>query len=240
MLDAGMDLLVEWLHSSSAGGLLGNVRATDVARRVGKTTGSFFHWWPTQDAYRESLLEHLLSRERLREVNVEGSLQGINDAIEARGRLEIADVIRAGAVANLASIDGNQDFDVQLLLVAARAGDPRIARELQAFYQAILDAYVPIYEDFMAAFGLRIRAPYTVQNYAVILTALAEGLLMRRQVDPDAVPAAMEAPPGTPPPPPNRDAPWSLFAVAAYLLTTAMTESDPDASASPPTAEPLV
>ncbi|CAI7977265.1 putative HTH tetR-type domain-containing protein [Frankia sp. Hr75.2] len=229
MLDAGEELLVEWLHSASAGGLLSNIKATDIARRVGKTTGSFFHWWPTQEAYREQLLEHLLSADRMRELNVEGTLAAITEAVATRGRAELSDVIRAGGRANFEDLGRGNAFEIQILLLAGRAGDPQISTALKAFYRALLDAFVPVYIDFLNLFQRRMRAPFTVENYAVALTALAEGLHMRRLVDPDMVPDSMPRPPGALTSPESHDEEWSLFASVMYALTEAMTEPDPEA-----------
>lgn len=229
MLDVGEELLVEWLQSASTGGLLSNIKATDIARRVGKTTGSFFHWWPTQEAYREQLLEHLLSADRMRELNVEGTLAAITEAVTARGRAELSDVIRAGAAANFEDLGRGNEFEIQMLLLAGRAGDPEISRALRAFYRALLEAFVPVYIDFLKVFRRRMRTPFTVENYAVTLTALAEGLHMRRLVDPDMVPDSMPRPPGALPSPEGHGKEWSLFASVMYVLTEAMTEPDPEA-----------
>src|SRR4051794_19485161 len=61
LLEAGADLLRE----EPAGGVLGQLPARGVADRAGRTTGAFFHHWPSQDAYRRDLLAYVLDPARI-------------------------------------------------------------------------------------------------------------------------------------------------------------------------------
>ena len=61
LLEAGRDHLYE----NPLGEPLDHVRVTDIVSRMGLSIGAVYHYWESQDDYRDDLLELLLSPEQL-------------------------------------------------------------------------------------------------------------------------------------------------------------------------------
>jgi hypothetical protein len=77
-------------------------------------------------------------------------------------------------------------FRAQMVMQAMLEHDPAAARGINVFYQRIHTAWTESYAAVMAELGLRFRSDVTVDDFAVLLTAVAEGLAFRRLADPDA------------------------------------------------------
>ena len=57
-----------------------------------------------------------------------------------------------------------------------------------AAYQLVMDGYVSQYESLLEGGGRSVRSPFTIDDVAMILTALAEGLTMRLVADENVSP----------------------------------------------------
>ena len=68
LLEAGRDHLYE----NPLGEPLDHVRVTDIVSRMGLSIGAVYHYWESQDDYRDDLLELLLSPEQLPAVQQAG------------------------------------------------------------------------------------------------------------------------------------------------------------------------
>ena len=221
LLEAGAELLRE----QPVGDIFSQVKAADVARRAGgRSIGAIYHHWRDQEAYRQDLLAYICrSAERI---------PGIGDpcvpeqaaAAEAE-RLkrapELPDLIRAGANAIFADLQDNPFVVLQVAIWSKHQSDP-LAKTLQVeqLYGPVEERLVPLYEQVLAAAGRRVRRPLTAANIATIITALADGLTLRRSLDPDSVPGDLDAVTANETP----DTRWSLFAATTYTVIMGLTE----------------
>lgn len=201
LLEAGRDHLYE----NPVGEPLDHVRIADIVGRLGLSIGAVYHYWDSQDDYRDDLLEHLLSPEQLPAVSRAG------DAVEAAfaAGAGFEELVRAsaeisyGGLATLAererlawALMAHQDPEID-----ARLGDQ--SREVSRRWSALFAGYFP-------AYGIEPRPPFTHESIAVVLMAMVQGLHIRRTVDPAATEDALA--PG-----------WDLFASAALAFLVGAT-----------------
>ena len=59
-----LDLGVAAARDRPTGNAFDHIRADDVARRVGLTIGAFYHYWDSQEDYRDDLVDALFAAER--------------------------------------------------------------------------------------------------------------------------------------------------------------------------------
>ncbi|HEX2806935.1 MAG TPA: TetR family transcriptional regulator C-terminal domain-containing protein [Kineosporiaceae bacterium] len=138
-----------------------------------------------------------------------------------RPDLSLADVIRAAANLNFEGLKNEPAMRLQQALWSQHATDPEVRDRVGALYVAISQALVPLYSALLDRSRRRMKPPYDVENLAVVLAALVEGLVVRWSVDPDAVPDDLGPPPGVEP---VEGEPWGTFASITYLIFMAMTE----------------
>jgi AcrR family transcriptional regulator len=231
LLDAGAALLREMPVDE----LLSQVKVKDVARRAGLTPGAVYHYWENQEAFRLALLERILEPARFR---VQGELEGLVAAIgreaDRPGEMTLRGMTRIGGRENFDSALRNASTSQLQFSLWAKHDDDQVASLLRDLYRSGTTDIVSLYEQVVAAAGRRFRPPFDAGSLAVVLTALVEGLVMRRVVDPDAVPDDLTSVPrmlGEPEDP--GEGPWDLFSTAAYFLAGAMTEPATDAETTP-------
>ena len=104
--DALLEAGVAVLRKSPADELLSQVRVRDVTREAGVSPGAIYHYWPTQQEYRQALVEYMLEPSRFR---TQGELTDTIAEIEAEterlGRSTIRGSARVGARANIERVD---------------------------------------------------------------------------------------------------------------------------------------
>lgn len=162
---------------------LDHIKVTEVARRANMTTGAIYHHWDSQDAYRAELMDLLLAPITLQDSELLG---GVLELVIA-GELSLAELAGLVAWDNLTQLVDNEQFNVQVGFWSRRS-DPEIARRLRASYRELADRRAVSIGLFLAAYGRRMRPPLTEDDLVTSLSALAEGLAIRRAVEPDAVP----------------------------------------------------
>jgi AcrR family transcriptional regulator len=179
LLEVGRQMVAEQPVNSG----LDHIKVAEVARRANMTTGAIYHHWDSQDAYRAELMDLLLAPITLQNSELMG---GALELVLA-GELTLEELSGLVAWDNLTQLVDNERFDVQLGFWSRRS-DPEIARRLRASYRELADRRAESTEAFLAAFGRRVKPPLTVDDFSTVISALAEGLAIRRGVDPDAVP----------------------------------------------------
>lgn len=180
LIEAGSQLLRE----QPVGTVLTQVKATEIARRAGRTIGAFYHHWPDQQTYQRDLVEYVLSPERISSTYA-AAASALRDAEDD---VLMEELVRRGARANFEALQDNPFLVLFMALWAKQGSDEHIQGQLRAHYQAVTARWTRIYEDFFEDQGWEPRPPFTIEMFAVTLTALAEGLTVRAAVDPDAVP----------------------------------------------------
>ena len=212
LLEAGRDHLYE----NPLGEPLDHVRVTDIVSRMGLSIGAVYHYWESQDDYRDDLLELLLSPEQL--PAVQQANETVAGAIESHPDFE--EMVRVVAAISFRGLDespGRERLTLALLGYGNRDIDRRLgaqARQVSQRWGEFLATYYPEY-------GLEPRPPFTYESMAVVLMALVQGMNERRIVDAETVTPELE--PG-----------WDLFSSAALAFVIAA--SRPTTSGADPAA----
>ncbi len=185
---------------------LEHVRLTEVAERAGVSVGALYHYWDSQDAYRDDLLDDLFSPERYPPSPLPGQL------VDDDGVVPLAELVRSGAALEFATLRDTPELRLLMAMWAADAPevDARIAQQ----YRAVGERWSGFYAEALDAYGLELRPPFTPALMATLITALGEGLAVRATVDPEAVPADLGDDP---------DRPWGLLACAIFALLPGLT-----------------
>jgi hypothetical protein len=109
----------------------------------------------------------------------------------------------------------------------AKHDDEDVAALLRRMYHNLEADFIPLFEALVALDGRRFRAPFTVQDFSVAITALTEGFTLRWNVDPEEVPTNLEDVPRLFEPDEDLNEPqWDLYSACVYLLAASMTEPD--------------
>jgi AcrR family transcriptional regulator len=122
LLEAGRDHVYE----HPLGEPLDHVRVTDIADRVGLSIGAVYHYWDSQDDYRDDLIDLLLSADEYPAVGRTGEV--VADAIADDPPLE--ELVRAAASISfdgLAELPGPE----RLVLAMVAYGDDQIDARLR-------------------------------------------------------------------------------------------------------------
>ena len=99
----------------------------------------------------------------------------------------MTDAIAALADRNLRLTARNPTFAVQSLLSAHAVADQQVAGLLAGMYDDLAGAWKPLYRTVVARVGLDFADPMGVDGFAVLATALVEGLAVRAWAQPDLV-----------------------------------------------------
>lgn len=203
LLDAGRALVME----QPAAWPLEHVRLTDVAERAGVSVGALYHYWDSQSAYRDDLLDELFAPERYPPSPLPAQL-----AEPADDDLALTELVRTGAAAEFATLRDTPEL--RLLMAMWSADAPEVDARIATQYRAVGERWAAFYADALEAYELELRPPFTPALMATLITALGEGLAVRATVDPDAVPADLGGDP---------ERPWGLLACAIFALLSGMT-----------------
>lgn len=184
-LDAGVRLLSE-------GGPVGDVRhqlpVKRVAERAGKSGGAFYQHFGSHEAYVDAVLDHALSVEHLDQVQ-RPTLEFITHLLETGAATE--EVARRGAKLSFhrgVSNEGLAGFLLQLGLLARGEVDEEGRRRVQSMYRDLTARYLEFYERMLLPqLGRRMREGYTLHQLAITVTAVFDGLSVRRLADPESV-----------------------------------------------------
>lgn len=222
LLEAGAELLRE----EPVGAVMSQITGRAVARRAGRTAGAFFHHWTSQEAYQRDLLGYILDPARMPSTAeaVAATLAGV------RSGADPAEVLRQIAEANFAGVRADPYVPLWFALWARHGQDPAVRDLLFANYETVLGQVLELVQALLDVSGRHVREPFTARTFAVLLTALVQGLSLRVAIDPHNVPVG-----GHPPDPeadPSDDAPqqsWDLFGSTAVALFNELTVPGPEA-----------
>lgn len=200
------------------------LRPVEIVRRADppRSTGAFYNIWPTHADFRRDLLRHLLDLNRFSRTR-DPVVERFTELLAAADGPSAAVVLRLVADVSFERFAAEQALRLKQALWASNGADDDVRALLAALYGSVSDTMTPFYDGLLARSGRRMRPPHTVQELAVVLAALHEGLSLRHSVQPEAVPEV-------PPPAAAADqldgdtTPWTLFASTAWTLFVAMTE----------------
>ena len=217
LLEAGAALLRE----EPVGSVLSQLTARSVSRRAGRTTGAFFHHWRSQEAYQRDLLAFVLDPARIASVAEaeDAILGGLRSGGDPVGVLE--DTARD----NFQSMQTDPYIPLWHALWAKHGSDAYVHELLRHHITAVTAQVAALLDAVVTASGRRFRPPFTLESFAVAVTAIAQGLELRVAIEPDRVPMApVHGPAGR-----GRDgASWDLYATTIRTLFEAVTEPAPE------------
>lgn len=203
----------------------GDIRAIKmdtVVKAAGLSSGAFYNVWPggLQD-FQQSLLEYAIS---------EGHVAYLDDLLTELAAvtpetMSLAELIRAFSARNSKLIQADPAFRVQVALWARHASDGRVAEVLGESYRGLNETSAENYGAVAQLYGRRWCPPWTAFRFATVVTALAEGMAIRRAVDPGSVPEDLER---------DHDggSTWDLFGITIAAILSTATEKDTDAEPS--------
>jgi AcrR family transcriptional regulator len=195
LLEAGLDILRDEPR-------LDVLNARSVSRKAGLSTGAFYYYWDTQEQYLTDLLSLGLADRRFRWLqSVERQVRKLTEKDTA-----LEDVIEQATRWGIESVERDPMFLVQMSVWSRHAVDPESKEALAKLYRDFHNHFLPLYREILEGGELNLepRPPFTYDTLAVVVTALVEGLVLQRRLDPDAVPRDLFG--------------WVLLALAALAL----------------------
>jgi hypothetical protein len=103
-------------------------------------------------------------------------------------------------------------FRAQMMLLPLTAGDETLRAEMAAQYDDLLEMWGVAYANMLNSRGLKFRSDVTPKEFAIIITAVSEGLAMRAMVE---GPANVM----------DNDAKTSLLGIAALALFSSFVDT---------------
>jgi AcrR family transcriptional regulator len=179
LIETGIALL----HERGAIAGVSHIRLQDVLKRAGLTTGAAYRLWPDQEHFHRELA---VAATRWRDdVPITRTIAAIHHLVETRAPL--VEVIRAGSAAHVESFGdvGGEDrlpfgtFLTTLALRATAQHSEDLKAASRARHEESVDSFVELYATLMRVYGLQMRAPFTVRQFAVALAALGEGFALQ-------------------------------------------------------------
>ena len=186
LLEAGLSILLEEPVDVAL------LKASRVTRRAGVTSGAFFHYWETQQDFVKELLDYSLEGERFRHHTFDGVAEILEPLLE-RGEVDLSEsereeALREAGQKSVEALSESPVFAVEMALWSRHLHDDDIKNRLKEHRQELDDQAKRLYGKLLEQWGLEPREPYTLERIAAILSALANGLAIRRAIDPDALP----------------------------------------------------
>lgn len=172
-----VELGVAAARDRPTGNAFDHIRADDVARRVGLTIGAFYHYWDSQEDYRDDLVDALFAAERYLDP---GGIADQDLAIAEADDLEVA--IRDTTSWYWAITVGHPDNRVQFAFYTL--DDPYIASRLSAWNAVLRQTWHTATETLLDRFGRHWRDPLSTELVVLGMSALLDGLVVRHDLGP--------------------------------------------------------
>jgi hypothetical protein len=102
-----------------------------------------------------------------------------NEFALAAAELPLAELIRAGAQAEIASTLDDPVVTLQTFLQAALPRQPKIQEAVRRIEQEMISEWSRLYEALLAGYGLTLRPGVTARDVAELFDTMIEGVLLR-------------------------------------------------------------
>ncbi|MGW0763514.1 hypothetical protein ACWD1Y_44875 [Streptomyces sp. NPDC002814] len=102
-----------------------------------------------------------------------------NESALAAAELPLAELIRAGAQAEIASTLDDPVVTLQTFLQAALPRQPKIQEAVRRIEQEMISEWALLYEALLAGYGLTLRPGVTARDVAELFDTMIEGVLLR-------------------------------------------------------------
>ncbi|CAL8977535.1 MAG: hypothetical protein LCH87_08140 [Actinobacteria bacterium] len=203
LLRAGFDML-------SSGTALSSIKLLDLTKAAAVSNGSFYHAWPEGlGAYQRDLAIHAVDLAQVEYLKfIEESV-----IVADPGEIALRDLVMTQCKQDAEGIDHDPSFIAQVSLWGEHKQHPGVLEALRNQYNRFAEKlYLPMYGRALEVYGLELREPFNMGTLATMMTALAEGLALRRAVDPEvaSLPKEVEA------------EGWDLYGILAYCLLSVM------------------
>jgi hypothetical protein len=178
-------------HAPSAA--LAHVRLTDVAAEATRivreelagsdgfdaastiTTGAIYQLWPSQADFQVDLLFHIAELNASSE-SVVDELPPMIAAAAASGQ-PAAETLRQTIARSFEYTRSSALFYTSLSFYKYSA-DERVKQAMRRCTHAFVEGIRPVWQQLLDAYDLQVRPPYTVDNLAITVGALIEGLAL--------------------------------------------------------------
>lgn len=181
LLESGLRLLLK-LPASAA---LGHLTANKIATEAGRTTGAFFHQWPTIEAYLYDFVAYVLRPELA--VNMAATVQNLRNGL-AEGQTFAQALVDAGRDVPRSTSRDPQTV-TEVLLWNRALHDDEFRQTVARHYQDLDVGAADTFRGLMALLGREPRPPFTPEAIAAICTSVAQGLAIRSATTPEVYPS---------------------------------------------------
>lgn len=211
LLRAGAELLGE--HGLSVS--LERLTLIDVCRRAGlSTAGSGYKIWSDQEAFRSDVLHHLLLRRSAAAIAAYRADDLVADATDLPSFDELIRTV-TGLITEIDEVR----YPTYLAVWLAQRTDPDLKAIFATSESEWLDGLAAFLTRTLAAYDREIIPPFDAPTLAVTLSAIVEGLMIRRRSTPELVPEVVTLPTG----PGGSAQDWTPFGLGARAILHAWT-----------------
>lgn len=214
-LDIGAELVVKTALAgeADAGLALSHVKIAEVAERAGVSKGALYHLWPSQEAYWNDLLRHLLDEQGLFGSD---AVSTVAEQLEPGPGPEGAIEPRSLTNALFAAARDNPGFFIRIALFSY-LNDDAVRDALDKEFRAVGELLLEQVEAAIAETGRRLVEGVSSWDFIVVVGALLEGMCLQYRMDPARTPD-LDLGDG------RR---WSLFGAATEGILLGFTEELP-------------
>jgi len=180
LLAAGHHLLV----AAPAATAFGHLTANRVATTAGRTTGAFFHQWPTIEDYLQDLLAYVMHPDR------SVALQSTSAAIasELAAGHSFTEALIAACSDTVQATTRDPQTIVELLAWVRSLHDEPFRAQVARHYPGLDADATEVFGGLIQLLGREARQPFTVETIAAICAAIAQGLATREALTPGFYP----------------------------------------------------
>jgi AcrR family transcriptional regulator len=175
LLEAGRKMVLKHGMSSTL-----PVRISDVVASVGQTTGAAYQLWPSQEKFQRALADYLL--ESTFWVEPRTVIDGIRARLD-QDSISFSATIRDICGALMGCLVGQPEYYVHLHFWAVAFHEADMREAMRRGYERFHGEFTALYDAVFEKYAVRLREPYTMDDLATTITAIAEGFAIRSLVD---------------------------------------------------------
>ncbi|MFT4294138.1 MAG: hypothetical protein QM582_01865 [Micropruina sp.] len=180
LLAAGLDILVD----DPAEHAFDHLKATRVAAAAGRTTGAFFHHWPSQDDYVLDLIDFAFQPEQSTTLPLVERFV----AEELMAGHPLGDVLARACELTLEHLPGDPQTIIEYLLWKRAVTDREFGRWLMERFHRLDGEGAQTFARLLELADRRPRPPFTAETVSVMLPALIQSVALRHLVDREDLP----------------------------------------------------
>jgi AcrR family transcriptional regulator len=178
LLEVGRQLLMERGYPQAI-----PIRLAEVVERAGHTTGAAYQIWENQQEFQEDLA--LYVAQTFTWATPDASLRAGD--LPPVGQLSFEEAVSAAGQRYFEAFVAREDFYIAVALWSVRNRSQKLNTAIADGYDVVHDALVELLEAFLAVHGRHIRDPYTIDDLAVAMTGITEGLALRHRIQPGRI-----------------------------------------------------